>query len=246
MFIKNIYTTQYYDIIGAAKFRLPNGTTRRKAKELLSYAERHHIIPKSLGGTEQEENLVWLTAEEHLTVHLLLPKMVSEEQNIRKMALAAVRMANPQSKTQKRIIGDNLIPEIAAIRKEAAILHSDYMSKRNAGKNNPFFGKKHTEKTKEIQRQTSANRIMTDDMRINYSNGKRNFYKNNPEKKPAGVNNPRFIKEVYIWVNIFTGETVEATRYDMVSRFPNLKSNISQVINGNYTHAKGWKILKTH
>jgi len=141
MFIDNIYTIQYYSIIDKARVRLPIGTTRKQAKLLLQYTERHHIIPKSLDGNNNEENLVWLTAEEHLTVHLLLPKMVTEEKHIRKMSLAAVRMANPQSKTQQRIIGDNLIPEIASIRKEAARLHSAYMSERNRGENNPFFGK---------------------------------------------------------------------------------------------------------
>jgi hypothetical protein len=243
MFIDNLHTKEYYNIINHAALRLPKGSTRKQAKLLLTYTERHHIIPKSLGGDDTEENLVWLTAEEHLSVHLLLPKMVSEEHHIRKMSLAAVRMANPQSKTQKRIIGDDKIPTIAALREEAARLHSAYMSKRHAGKNNPFFRKCHSDKTKEIQRQASANRIVTDEMRINYSNGRKKFYKDYPEKKPNGEKNPRFIAQPYQWENIFTGEKLSATRYEMTKLYPILKSNISQVINGNYNHAKGWKII---
>lgn len=242
MFLNNLYATQYYNIINNALVRLPIGTTRKKAKLLLSYVERHHIVPKSMGGDNTATNLVWLTAEEHLTVHLLLPKMVSEEKNIRKMSLAAVRMANPQSKTQKRIIGDDLIPEIAAIRAEAAKLHSAYMSKRNSGKHNPFYGKTHSDKTKDIQRQASANRIITDEMRQNYSDGRKKFYQDNADKKPIGNKNPRFNSKIYHWENIFTNEKISATRHDMVNLYPKLKSNISQVINGNYTHAKGWKI----
>ena len=34
--------------------------------------ERHHIIPKSCGGTDVADNLVDLTVREHYIVHLLL------------------------------------------------------------------------------------------------------------------------------------------------------------------------------
>lgn len=243
MFITNNYTDKYYEIIKNAQNRLPIGSTRKQAKVLLTYTERHHIVPKSMGGADSEENLVWLTAEEHLLVHILLPKIVSGEGNIRKMTLAAVRMANPQSKTQKRIIGDNLIPEIAEIRKQAALLHSEYMSKRHSGKNNPFYGKHHSDKTKEIQRKSSANRVMTTEMRINYSAGRKKYYQDYPEEKPVGDKNPRFISTVYHWENIVTGEKIKATRHEMTTIYPILKSNISQVINGTYSHVKGWKII---
>lgn len=39
------------------------------------YTEDHHIIPRCIGGTDDPENLVSLTAEEHLTAHLLLAKI---------------------------------------------------------------------------------------------------------------------------------------------------------------------------
>ena len=244
MFIQNEHTAKYYAIINLAYARLPSTATRKEAKALLSYVERHHIIPKSMGGTNELVNLVWLTAEEHLKVHLLLPKMVSEEKNIRKMSLAAVRMVNPQSKTQKRILGDDLIPEIAAIRAEAASLHSKFMSVRNKGVDNPFYGRKHTAATKKRQAAASASRVFTDQMRVNYSRGKKTFYETYPDQKPIGEKNPRYTPMVFEWQNIYTGESVHATRLEMTDRFPNLKSNISQVINGKYSHVKGWRINK--
>mgnify|MGYP002737800968 CR=1 FL=1 len=243
MFLQNEFTTQYYDIINAAIARVPQSCTRKEAKGILTYTERHHIIPKSMGGTDDSSNLVWLTAEDHLTVHLLLPKMVRQEKDIRKMTMAAVRMANPQSKTQKRILGDDCIPQIATIRKEAALLHSKYLQEKHKGKSNPFYGKKHSPETKEKQRLASANRVITDQMRINYSNGRRQFYKDNPEKKPSGKMNPRFNDKVYSWENIFTGEKLSATRLEITTKYPELKSNISQVLNGNYSHAKGWRLV---
>ena len=39
------------------------------------YTERHHIIPKSLGGSNTKSNLVRLTAREHFICHWLLLKM---------------------------------------------------------------------------------------------------------------------------------------------------------------------------
>lgn len=39
------------------------------------YFERHHIIPKCMGGSDNDINLVMLTPEEHFLVHLLLIKI---------------------------------------------------------------------------------------------------------------------------------------------------------------------------
>jgi len=38
--------------------------------------ERHHIIPKSLGGNNDHENLVVLWYREHYIAHRLLVKMI--------------------------------------------------------------------------------------------------------------------------------------------------------------------------
>ena len=42
------------------------------------YVERHHIIPKSEGGTDESDNLVNLTAREHYIAHLLLAKIYND------------------------------------------------------------------------------------------------------------------------------------------------------------------------
>jgi len=39
------------------------------------YTEKHHIIPRSLGGSDDLTNLVILTAREHCVAHLLLAKI---------------------------------------------------------------------------------------------------------------------------------------------------------------------------
>jgi len=39
------------------------------------YVERHHILPKALGGSDDSSNLVALTAREHFIAHLLLARI---------------------------------------------------------------------------------------------------------------------------------------------------------------------------
>lgn len=48
---------------------------RAKDRILEGYKERHHIIPKCMGGDNSKENLVYLTAREHFLVHWLLTEI---------------------------------------------------------------------------------------------------------------------------------------------------------------------------
>lgn len=56
---------------------------RRKVKG--DYHEKHHILPKCLGGTNDKENLVLLTFREHYIAHLLLTKCYEDINAKRKM-----------------------------------------------------------------------------------------------------------------------------------------------------------------
>jgi hypothetical protein len=56
MFNNSKYTKTYYNIVNRAKSRAP----------LLCYTEKHHITPKSLGGSNQKDNIVVLTAKEQI------------------------------------------------------------------------------------------------------------------------------------------------------------------------------------
>lgn len=49
----------------------------RRAKEgrLEGYVERHHIVPRSLGGSDDPDNLINLTFEDHYFAHLLLARI---------------------------------------------------------------------------------------------------------------------------------------------------------------------------
>lgn len=62
------YKRIYDEIVDNAKIRGLN------KKKLNYYTECHHIIPKCLGGTNDKDNLVLLTAKEHFVCHHLLFK----------------------------------------------------------------------------------------------------------------------------------------------------------------------------
>ena len=76
MFINNKYKKWHDSIIDRAKNRV-----------LSCYVEKHHIIPRSCGGSDGKSNLVKLTAREHFIVHLLLTKILKGN-NKDKMILA--------------------------------------------------------------------------------------------------------------------------------------------------------------
>ncbi len=48
---------------------------RARNRTLSGYSEKHHVIPRCLGGSNHPDNLVRLTGSEHFLAHLLLVKM---------------------------------------------------------------------------------------------------------------------------------------------------------------------------
>lgn len=64
------YQKVYDDLIAKCKAR----------PSFEGYKERHHIVPKSLGGSNDSFNLVDLTAREHFVAHFLLAKLLGGTQ----------------------------------------------------------------------------------------------------------------------------------------------------------------------
>ena len=124
----NKYKSWYDKIISNAQNRNTEG-----------YTEIHHIIPRSLGGTNNQLNLVELTAREHFICHILLTKF-TKGQDKRKMVRAVVFMKS-ENTYQNRYINSRLYESIK-------LIHSNNMSLSMSGEKNTFFGKKHSEETR--------------------------------------------------------------------------------------------------
>ena len=94
-FLLNKYTRWYNTIIEHRQSNLAEG-----------YTERHHIVPKSLGGSNDASNLVALTAREHFVCHRLLTKMIAGDNRIKMLralnAFSINSKKNPRNLTSRQ------------------------------------------------------------------------------------------------------------------------------------------------
>ena len=111
---------------------------RAKLREIQEgiYYESHHILPKSMGGSNDEDNLVNLTAKEHYLCHWLLYKI----HKTASMACAWRFMTYGHKKMSGRYTSRSF--------KYAREAYAKEMSIRMSGINNPMFGKKASEETR--------------------------------------------------------------------------------------------------
>lgn len=72
---------------------------RSRSRVLIGYVERHHILPKCLGGSDDATNIAILTPEEHYLAHQLLVKM---HPDCYKLLLAASFMGSGGNRRQAR------------------------------------------------------------------------------------------------------------------------------------------------
>ena len=99
------------------------------------YHERHHIIPKCIGGDNKEENLIDLFAKEHFEVHRLLALENPENEGL---VYAWWMMShNTNNNTQDRY---ELTPEEYEEAKKAFSKVSSERAKQYVGDKNPNYG----------------------------------------------------------------------------------------------------------
>lgn len=141
MFIENKYKRIYFSIIENSKNRDKNPET----------IEKHHVIPKCFGGSDDIDNIAVLTPRDHYICHLLLTKFTEGEYK-RKMcyALSSFNRNNQHQKrnltsrqyeTIRRIVSDEMKGDNNPMR-----IHNIDMS----GDKNPFYGKTHSDETRKI------------------------------------------------------------------------------------------------
>lgn len=94
MFNNTKYTKWYFNLIDSRKNII---------RDINIFTEKHHIIPKSLGGSNIKDNIISLTPREHYICHLLLMKMPVDSKHRIKMAFAFFRMSQLNNKNNNRI-----------------------------------------------------------------------------------------------------------------------------------------------
>lgn len=142
-----------------------------------NYYERHHIKPKSLGGNNEKDNLILLTAKEHFVAHLLLTKMFEGKAKISmyyafwKMCTKHNNVATARDYAHAKQLISVAMSTLNTGRKLSPE-HIEKIRKGNLGKtrNN---GNKHSVATKEKMSKASIGRKKSDAMKKNLSNAKK-------------------------------------------------------------------------
>lgn len=112
---------------------------KAKSRTLSGYFERHHIVPRCLGGTDDTTNLVDLTPEEHYVAHLMLVKIYPTNQKLI-YAVAAMLMDSPTTPRKNKTYG--------WFKKRYSAMISTKMKEWHSENKHPMLGRKHSEEAK--------------------------------------------------------------------------------------------------
>lgn len=106
---------------------------RASTRKLEGYKERHHIIPRCMGGTNDKSNLVELTAREHFIAHKLLCEIYPDNDKLIYAYWAMINQKNPNMERYYKIGAREY--------ERARIMFAEIISES-------MKGKKHSEETK--------------------------------------------------------------------------------------------------
>lgn len=110
------------------------------------YVEKHHIIPRSFGGSNSKENIVKLTAREHYIAHGLLWKMKFPGKYGSKMAFAFNTFINKMTTKERDSHTTHKIN--SRIYEHFRKYYSTMLKDKYAIEGGTWVGRKHTEESK--------------------------------------------------------------------------------------------------
>ena len=129
-----------------------------------SLHEKHHIVPTSLGGKNNSDNIVILTFREHFVCHLLLTKFTLSQ--AKQKMHCALRMMMNKSKHNNRVLTQRQYElarySLSKIKRKMSPEFCAKQSLNKLGKNNPMYGKKHSQETIEKIRNSTLKSFKVD------------------------------------------------------------------------------------
>jgi hypothetical protein len=163
-FIDNKYNTLYFKIINNAKNRSENS----------GYTEKHHIIPRSMGGNNKRTNLVVLTAREHFICHYLLIKFTISTS--KSSMYHAFNKMKPNKSLNLRYFNSRLF---ASIKEDYAKIISKLHKGKIVSKEtrqklaNRKIGTKHSEESKEKMSKSQKGKSFSEETREKISKARK-------------------------------------------------------------------------
>jgi hypothetical protein len=109
---------------------------RARTRMLDSYTETHHIVPRCVGGTNDLENLVELTPEEHFLAHQLLVKIYPGNRGLLYAVVAMsghnIRIGNKQYGWIRRKYSKMMSETMLGNKSRTGMTNSEHMKKRTS------------------------------------------------------------------------------------------------------------------
>ena len=205
------------------------------------YYERHHIIPRCMGGTNDKFNLVLLTGREHFLAHQLLVKIYPAEH---KLVFALRSLCGRKNKYHSRNNREYEWIKILHAEKMSLIQKGKqgkgYKFKKghtlSQGNNNGMYGKNHTQETKDLQSEKAKERDSStyNFLRIPKTDiikEKISRSKTKQKYKLISPNNKEYIFEGIKDASIYSGISISVLVKLAGNRYM-------------FDHCRNWKILK--
>lgn len=151
-------------------------TRKNRKLDPTGYYEEHHIIPKSMGGDDEKNNLIYLTAREHFIAHWLLWRIHKNKE----MAFAFYAMVHMNKKhkiTSSRIYEECKLARRTYIIELNSKIHKGKKLNENQIKkiSERFKGKEKTKEHREKIGLSLKNKKKSIDHRKKISNSLKNF-----------------------------------------------------------------------
>ena len=213
---------------------------RRKLGTPEGYTEKHHIIPRSFGGTDDPVNLIALTAREHFMAHRFLARIHPDTG----MVHAVFKMAC-SNKTMGRYKVTNRVYE------QLRIAHAHRVSTDEVSKQKKSLASKGKKQSPEhIKARTESRKQrgewLTDETRkkISESNkGKAGFWKGKPIPQEFVEKRKQTMKERDGWA--WTDERKEAQRTRLKGK-PSKKPPVTEEYKQQLREEKSKKVTCPH
>lgn len=149
---------------------------RAKTRQIEGYVEKHHIIPKCLGGNNNKNNLVKLTAREHFVCHLLLTEIYPNESKL-KQALWLMSIGKHKVNINSRLYNRLKLEFQKTMTNNSNMLGKKHSEETKLKMSKSQSGKIRTNETKQRMSEAAKGKIKTTEWRQNIS-------KSHPTKKP--------------------------------------------------------------
>lgn len=144
---------------------------KSKQRCLIGYKEKHHIIPKCLGGSNKKSNIAELTPEEHYVAHQLLVKIYPEHKGL-KYALYMMTKSPNGRRNNNRLY---------------SWIKTDYFNNRAISSGST--GKKHKPETIALMKEKRKLQIITEETKLKISKTKKGIKMSDEAK--ASMNEKR-------------------------------------------------------